>query len=875
MSIESPKTIFLKDYQAPDFYITHTFLEFTLDEARTHVRTTLKIKKNENFNGKSLVMVGEDLEFSALFVDGKKLDDTQFNVTKERLEVLDLPSECELIVENYIAPATNKALEGLYQSGSIFCTQNEPEGFRRITYFLDRPDVMSIFTTKIIANKEKYPILLSNGNPVESEELEDGFHSMTWLDPFPKPAYLYALVAGDLGLVKDTYITKSGRNVALEIYVDKGNESKCSHAMESLKKSMKWDEDRFNLEYDLDIYMIVAVDSFNMGAMENKGLNIFNSSCVLADEKTATDDNFTHVEAVIGHEYFHNWTGNRVTCRDWFQLTLKEGLTVFRDQEFSSDLNSRIVHRINNVKCLRLMQFSEDAGPTSHPIKPSSFIEINNFYTMTIYEKGSEVIRMIHSLLGEEGFMNGMKKYFELFDGKAVTTEDFLHAMSTANDNFDFSLFINWYNTNGTPSVSFSGQHDKEKETYTMKLTQKGNSTFLIPLAIGLIDQNGNDLALKLKAGTKHQNQLEKGLLLLTQESEEFVFENIKEEPIASINRNFSAPINLSMNYSDQDLTFLMSHENDEFNRYEASQILAQNIIFDLIKKVNNKEELILDENYIKAYGKLLDDSSLSYAFKDLILEIPSLGSLHLKQSTIDYEATHMAREFVLKTLAKTFYTQLTKLYTQVSDARKFDISAESMGQRALKGRVLCLLARIKSEETQKLCYQQFVNASNMTDEILALSNIINFCENYKEKAVQTFYTKWKHETLVMQKWLSVQATCLSDSTFDRIKELQKSDVYDETVPNLLRHLVGVFSKNPLQFNHKSGRGYELVASQIIHVDTFNPQIAARIASSFNDFKKLPKELKSLMHTELKRIVETKGLSGNVYEIISKTLKDA
>ena len=572
MKTETPKVIKLNEYEKPNFMVLSIDLVIHLDNTQTLVQSKMKIKSNQDKGVSPLVLNGEELTLKSVTLNGKKLSATEYVIANDLLTIVDAPNEFTLEIENSINPEANKTLDGLYKSGTIFCTQNEPEGFRRITYYIDRPDNMAKFTTKIIADKKLYPVLLSNGNPTARGDLEGGKHFVTWEDPFKKPSYLYALVAGDLGSIKDTYKTTSGRVVALEIYCDKGNEDKCYHAMESLKKSMKWDEDRFGLEYDLDIYMIVAVDAFNMGAMENKGLNIFNSAYVLANPKSATDGNFYGIESVIGHEYFHNWTGNRVTCRDWFQLTLKEGLTVFRDQEFSADLNSRNVERIQSVLGLRSHQFAEDAGPTSHPIKPESYMEINNFYTSTIYEKGAEVIRMIQTLLGVDGFRKGMDKYFELFDGQAVRTEDFIFAMSEANNKFDFTQFKNWYNQNGTPMVNATTQYDSAKKQFKLTLTQTlpkntiaNAQPFHIPFKVGLVGSNGSDLVNKT--------------LELKKESEEFIFDNINERPIASLNRDFSAPIKLGSDLSFNDQIFLMAHDSDSFNRFEATQVVATKIM--------------------------------------------------------------------------------------------------------------------------------------------------------------------------------------------------------------------------------------------------------------------------------------------------------
>uniref|UniRef100_UPI003563BD46 aminopeptidase N n=1 Tax=Halobacteriovorax sp. TaxID=2020862 RepID=UPI003563BD46 len=797
MKDATPQTIFLKDYAPSDYLISTIHLTFDLDDTNTQVTSKMEVKANYDMSAgkRDMFLNGEELTLNKILVDGVELSSDKYEFVDEGLILKEVKENFNLEIHNTINPEANKALDGLYKSGSIFCTQNEPEGFRRITYFIDRPDIMAVYTTKIIADKKKFPILLSNGNPTNSGDLEDGKHFVEWLDPFVKPSYLYALVAGDLGLVKDEFTTMTGRKIDLEIYVDKGNESKCGHAMESLKNSMKWDEEVYGREYDLDIYMIVAVDAFNMGAMENKGLNIFNSAYVLADPKTATDSNFFGIEGVIGHEYFHNWTGNRITCRDWFQLTLKEGLTVFRDQEFSSDMNSRVVNRISNVQSLKARQFVEDAGPTAHPIKPSSYIEINNFYTMTIYEKGAEIIRMIHTLLGPEGFRKGTDKYFELFDGQAVTTEDFIHSMSVANDNYDFSQFSNWYHQAGTPDIDIKTSYNEEKSEYSITLTQSCRPTpgqtekkpYHMPFAIGLVDKDGNDFALKLKEVFTAQPQIEDNILHLTQESETFTFTGIDHEPVPSFNRGFSAPVNLKSDRSLNDYVYLMAHDNDEFNRYESAQALAKSLMICLIKDSANGVELKLDAPYTEAYGKLIKDGSLDNSFKALALGIPSEGMLHQSQEIVDFENTHKVRNFVISTLAKTYEKEFAEIYKSLAVEKEYALTPEAMGERGLKNMVLNFLLTTDNPEYEKWCYDQFNNASNMTDEYASLVMLIHNDSKYSDEVISKFFTKWKHETLVMQKWLTAQSSAPGDKTLSRVKELLSNEVYDKSVPNLVR----------------------------------------------------------------------------------------
>jgi aminopeptidase N len=774
MKTDAAQVKYLKDYKKPTHLISKVDLTFELDNTKTKVTNIMQVKFNESTE---LVLNGEELELISIHVNGNKLSEDSYKIIGHHLTISNLPKEdFTLEISNYINPEANTALDGLYKSGGIFCTQNEPEGFRRITYFIDRPDVLSIYTTKIIADKKTNPVLLSNGNLIESGDLDNGKHFAVWNDPFPKPAYLYALVAGDLGLVQDSYTTGSGREIDLRIYVDKGNESKCHHAMESLKNSMKWDEERFRLEYDLDIYMIVAVDSFNMGAMENKGLNIFNSAYVLADRETATDDNFYGIESVIGHEYFHNWTGNRITCRDWFQLTLKEGLTVFRDQEFSADLNSRAVCRISDVKGLRGHQFTKDAGPTAHPIKPKSYIEMNNFYTSTVYEKGSEVIRMIHTLLGEEGFQKGMDKYFELFDGQAVTTEDFIHAMSIANNNYDFSQFSLWYDQSGTPELDVNFSQDGNEAKLVVKQScpatpgQDQKEPFHMPLALGLVDENGNDIKLEL-TNRDDQKDLERGVLHLKNEVEEFKFTNVTSKVVPSLNRDFSTPVRMKTNLSSNDLSFLMANDSNEFNRFESCNVYAKEILL----KMTNKKSQVVDEQFVVGWGEILADKNIDDAFKALCLGLPTIGELLQEQEIHDYEATKNALDFLEKTLADTYKAQLQELYNTLNVEEEFKVDAKSMGKRALKNKLLMYLSLNNNE----LAGKQYDSATNMTDMLAALSNIVENSHNEEKDYLNKFYERFKDQTLVMQKWLGVQASSSKDETFENVQNLLNSDEYD------------------------------------------------------------------------------------------------
>jgi len=867
------KTISLNDYRKPDYLVKDIHLTFNLNETQTEVKSVMNVVRGMGVSPSApLVLNGEQMKLLSVKVQGRKLDSQEYRLTDDTLELLSVPESFTLEIVNEINPEANKALEGLYKSGSIFCTQNEPEGFRRITYYIDRPDVMAKFTTKIIADKKHFPILLSNGNPTQEGDLPNGKHFVEWQDPFPKPSYLYALVAGDLGMIRDTFTTMSGRKIDLRIYCDKGNEDKCHHAMLSLKNSMRWDEETYGLEYDLDIYMVVAVDSFNMGAMENKGLNVFNSAYVLAKPETATDANYLGVEGVIGHEYFHNWTGNRVTCQNWFQLTLKEGLTVFRDQNFSADMNSQLVKRIEDVMRLRASQFSEDAGPNSHPIKPKQYMEINNFYTATVYEKGSEVIRMIQTFLGKKGFRKGMNKYFELFDGQAVCTEDFIHAMSVANNNFDFEQFSNWYHQAGTPEVKIQGRYDQNSNSYSLIVEQSGRpKPYHFPLVLGLVDTEGKDMPLVLKESS-NQPQLQEGILHIRKEKEEFVFTNVKNNPVLSVNRHFSAPIIVRMEQSLDERIFLLAHDSDGFNRYEAGQIIATNFITKLMKDYRQNKPLTLDSKYVEAWGKLLADETLDPSFKAYCLSLPPETILHGGQTLLDVEATFVARNFVKKALASAHKEKLLKIYQSMNKVGEYKIDAHSIGERALKNTTLGLLMSLEDKASFDLCEKQYNDSTNMTDESAALNLMADSNHPKREEALQKFYNKWKHEPLVMQKWLTFQASSSRKDTLEVVKKLQSNPVFDKTVPNYIRSLIAAFARNPIHFHAEDGSGYAFVGQWIYELDGFNPQIAAGLSKIWVDYKRLPPKNQIHMKRELEKIQAKPDLSKGTFEIVSKTL---
>ena len=848
------KAIFLKDYVKPAFSIESVDLVFDLYEEYTTVTNSMKISK-EDASAQNIVLDSIDLELQELWLNDLQLSEPRYTYKEEKLTIIDVPTTFSLKIINKIYPQNNTELEGLYKSGSIFCTQNEPEGFRRITPYLDRPDVMSVFRTTVIANKESYPVLLSNGNKRQCHDSFDARHGVTWEDPHPKPAYLFALVAGDLGVVNDEFTTASGEFVELNIYCDKGNEAKCSHAMKSLKESMTWDEEKYGREYDLEIYNIVAVDSFNMGAMENKGLNIFNSHYVLADEDSATDANFMGIQSVIAHEYFHNWTGNRITCRDWFQLTLKEGLTVFRDQCFSADLNSAQVQRIEDVKALRERQFVEDASPTAHPIQPESYISMNNFYTSTVYEKGAEVIRMIHTLLGEENYRKATDLYFETFDGQAVTTKDFLWAMSEASG-VDLSAFETWYHQSGTPTLNVEESY--EEGTLTLKLTQvvpnavdgSAQKPYFFPLKMALLNADGSEIIEKK--------------LTISQSSEEFIFENLTSKPILSLNRDFSAPIIIEKEQNN--FAFLMRHDNNSFVRYESAQSFAVESLESLMqcKSVN--------EEFVTTFGELLElEVDLSY--KALLLELPTVSTLMQRQSEVDFEPIYAAKEKLSQYLATTYKERLKEIYSLNHKPYNIAIDSVSMGERALKNRCLTLLSALEDSEILALIKRQYEESLTMTDRVVALDLLENSSAELAEVALADFYARYKDDTLVMNKYFSILAASERKGTLDRVIALQNDDVYDEKVPNLVRSLIGVFTRNYKHFHAKDGHGYAFVADKIIDIDAINAQMASGLAGAFKIYEKLNPTNKQLMKQELDRVISTHSLSKNVYEIISKILK--
>ncbi|MFP4611734.1 MAG: aminopeptidase N [Thiohalophilus sp.] len=877
-----PNVVYLKDYTPPAYLIDNVDLHFDLDAAATQVRATLNVRRNSEHPDANapLSLDGSHLELLSLRLEGEPLSEGQYRLDDEGLTIPDVPEQFELIIETRINPAANTALEGLYDSGSMLCTQCEAQGFRRITYFPDRPDVMSRYTVTLVADKAKYPLLLSNGNRVEAGETDDGRHWARWEDPGLKPSYLFALVAGQLVCQEDAYTTMSGREVVLRIYVEEENRHKCDHAMASLKQAMRWDEETYGREYDLDIYMIVAVNDFNMGAMENKGLNIFNSSCVLASPETATDHDFYNIQSIVAHEYFHNWSGNRVTCRDWFQLSLKEGFTVFRDQEFSADLNSRAVKRIDDVNILRSHQFAQDAGPMAHPVRPDHYMEISNFYTVTVYNKGAEVVRMIMNLVGREGFRKGTDLYFARHDGQAVTIEDFVRAMEEANY-IDLGQFMRWYNQAGTPKLKIDEQYDEQAQTYTLHIEQSCPPTpgqpekapFHIPLAVGLLDRQGDDLLLQLD-GENAPAEARTRVLSITEPQQSFTFSGVTHQPVASLGRGFSAPVRIQAGYDDDKLAFLFAHDSDEFNRWDAGQQLAMNILLRLIAQYQQKKPLMLDESFIRAFRKTLLNPELDKALIAQALSLPSEGYIADQCEVVDIEAIFEVRHFMRQTLAFELKDEWLKIYQANSSEKPYAFNAGEMARRALRNLCLGYLLETEEQAMFDLAMQQYSQANNMTDRLAALSLLANFAIPERHQALEDFYRKWQHDQQVVEKWLAIQAGSRLPRTLQHVQQLMQHEAFSMKNPNKVRALIGRFcAGNPINFHAADGSGYRFLGDQVLELDSLNPQIAARLVQNLSRWKRYDEKRQNMMKQQLERILDKEGLSKDVYEIASRSLE--
>ncbi|WP_016853759.1 aminopeptidase N [Halomonas smyrnensis] len=875
--MSEPQPIYLSDYRPPAYRVTHTELTFDLDPAATRVKARLHVERHpEREAGEPLELDGEQLALKAIAIDGQPLGDDEYALTERGLRIERAPDRFLLDTEVEIAPEANTALEGLYQSGGMFCTQCEAEGFRRITFYPDRPDVMATFSTTVIGRADREPVLLSNGNPVERGELPNGRHFVTWEDPHPKPCYLFALVAGDLEKVEDRFTTQSGREVTLQIWVEEENLGKTDHAMASLKRAMRWDEEAYGREYDLDLFMIVAVNDFNMGAMENKGLNIFNSAAVLTHPHTATDAAFQRVEGIVAHEYFHNWSGNRVTCRDWFQLSLKEGFTVFRDQTFSADTNSAPVKRIEDVSFFRTAQFAEDAGPTAHPVRPDHYIEIGNFYTLTIYEKGAEIVRMLRNLVGGEAFRRGSDLYFSRFDGQAVTIEDFVACMAEASGQ-DLDQFMRWYSQAGTPEIDAHGEYDYANGAYRLLLRQRTPATpgqpdkapQHIPIRLGLVGtKSGRDLRLTLDGETLGTD----GVIHLREEEQEFLFTDVEEAPVPSLARGFSAPVKLNFPYSREDLAFLQTHDSDGFNRWDAGQRLALLALDDLIAAHRNGVEKVMDPRVVEAFRELLKRQTDDKAVLAEMLTLPSEAYIAEQQPLVDVDAIHAARRFVKQSLATALRDDFRRLYEEnVSDA-PYAPEPEQIAARSLKNVALSYLVSIEDEEGIELARRQFEADHNMTDVRTALTLLVHSSrDDLADPALRAFGEKWAHDPLVMDQWFSVQVSRPQSDALERVKFLMDHPAFSLTNPNKVRALIGAFAQNRVNFHRLDGEGYKLLADVVIELNRLNPEIASRLVTPLTRWRRFDEPRQALMRGELERIRSEK-LSPNVYEVIEKAL---
>jgi len=860
----------LEDYAPPAFLIESIELEVELFEDHARVRARLVVTRVRAASS-PLVLDGEELELESVALDGRRLTAGEFALEPERLTLTGVPRRFVLETISRIEPRRNTTLMGLYAAANGFFTQCEAEGFRRITWFLDRPDVMSTYTVTIDAERERYPVLLSNGNRVASGAGAEGRHWVKWHDPFPKPCYLFAMVAAKLDKLEDEFTTRSGRRAQLAIYVEPGKLDQCGFAMQALKRAMKWDEEVFGLELDLDNYSIVAVGDFNAGAMENKGLNIFNTKYVLARSDIATDGDFLNIDRVVAHEYFHNWTGNRVTCRDWFQLSLKEGLTVFREQEFGADLYSRAVERIREVRHLRLAQFAEDAGPMAHPVRPDHYIEIGNFYTTTVYEKGAEVVRMIHTLIGAQNFRKGMDLYFVRHDGQAVTCDDFVRAMADASG-ADLSQFMRWYGQAGTPALEVTGEYDAFRQRYVLSVSQScaptpGQETklpFHIPFAVGLIGPDGRDLL----PGTTQ-------VLSVRKPEERFVFENIDAVggvPVPSLARGFSAPVIVKYAYTEADLTHLMAHDSDPFNRWDASQRLALGLILRGVEAPQSGSKLQLPSAFFVAFSKLLASAEQDPAFAAEVLMLPSDAYVAEQMQIVDPDAIHAARIEMRRRLAMDLREPLFAAYHASNPSGPYSPDAASSGKRALRNAALGLLMELGEKGVRSLCAKQFEAANNMTDAISALSLLANWDCAERTAALERFYAKWKDEPLVVDKWLGVQSSTRLPSALADTKRLLAHPAFNIRNPNKVYALIGGFRGNQVRFHAADGSGYAFLAEQIVALDTINPQVAARMARGFDRWRKFDAGRQAHARSALELICSAEGVSKGVLEIANRAL---
>lgn len=857
----SDVTIYRKDYQPSSFTAVTVDLEFDLRDDHAMVTNHMRLERQ---HPGELRLYGDELELISIHLNDQLLDKNAYRLDADDLVIADCPDTVKLTVVTRIRPQDNTKLSGLYRSHQLFCTQCEAQGFRRMTYFLDRPDVLATYTTRISADKARYPVLLSNGNLKDAGDTNDGRHWVLWEDPFKKPAYLFALVAGNLACVTDEFITCSGRKVDLHIYVEPGNEDKCAHAMLSLKNAMRWDEQEFGREYDLDIFMIVAVSDFNMGAMENKGLNVFNSKYILARPDTATDQDYGDIEGVVGHEYFHNWTGNRVTCRDWFQLSLKEGLTVFRDQEFSRDMGSRDVNRIIDVKTLRNTQFPEDAGSMAHPVRPDSFQEINNFYTATIYNKGAEVIRMQHTLLGKEGFRRGMDLYFERHDGQAVTIDDFVAAMEDANK-VDLTQFKRWYSQAGTPVIAVKS--DYKHGCLTLTFTQTCPPTpechdkqpFHIPIRIALFNAKGDMLP------------LDNDVLELREKEQTFTFEGLTEKPIVSLLGGFSAPVMLHRDISQDDQLALLRFEKDGFSKWDASQNLALACITKCYH--SPRKDWQVSKALIEAFRHVLTDESLDAELRAELLTPPGFEDLAAVLNDMDVEKVEAARDFYRAELGRALFTDLNAMYASLWQQEDHAMNGQAYSRRKLRNVCLWLMMKAREDDVLAICQQQFANAKTMSDQMASFALLVNSANaQVSEKAIQSFYQQWEKNELVLDKWFALQASSERADTLAHVKQLMSHPAFNIKNPNKVRALLGAFSQNnPRHFHAIDGSGYAFLTDVLLKMDKINPQIAARLATPLTRWQRLDATRQTLIKQQLQRLAAVE-LSRDLKELVLKSL---
>ncbi len=877
MRTESPREIRLSDYEPLPYRIDRISLHVELDPHKTRVTADLAVSRDcgDDAGPVPLRLDGDDLPLEYIAINGIAADPSAYTHDESSLIIHAPPSDFQLTTRTTISPTDNTALEGLYISSGFYCTQCEAEGFRRITFHCDRPDVLSVYTVTVDADRETCPVLLSNGDLVEERDLGDGRHRAVWHDPFAKPSYLFALVAGDLGCIEDRFTTVSGRDVLLRIWSEHGNQEKCTYAMDALKRSMRWDEERYGLEYDLDSFNIVAVSDFNMGAMENKSLNVFNSQLVLASPETATDSDYEAIEAVVAHEYFHNWTGNRVTCRDWFQLSLKEGLTVYRDQEFSSDVRSRPVKRIDDVRRLRAHQFPEDSSPMSHPVRPAAYIEINNLYTPTVYEKGAEVIRMMERILGREGFRKGLDLYIARHDGSAVTCDDFIAAMSDATG-VNLDHFRLWYSQSGTPVISAQGTYVPEESVYRLTLCQKTEPTqgqdeklpLHIPFEVGLVGPNGNDMEVTLDGRTASSH-----VLNLIRSEQTFEFRNVGANPVASLNRQFSAPVRIRSNLNETERAFLMAHDNDPFVRWESGQQFGTSVLLDMVACVQQGNEPKVDEAYIEAIGETLADSSLDLMFKARALAMPSESWLADQMSTVDPDAIRTALCSARRTIGSRYRERWFETYRSMESGEHYRPDAEQAGKRALRGASLYWFTGVDDQRAIDLLRGQFDNASNMTDRLQALLLLCSIDTPVQQQCLDVFHDRFRDDDLVIGKWLAAQAMSPLPGTLDRVDRLRSHESYKPSSPNMVYALIGAFaSHNPVNFHRRDGAGYRFLADRLIEIDSSNPQVAARLVDPLIRWDRFDSQRRELMKSELRRIRERPNLSPDLYEKVKRSI---